>query len=510
MGTTTRSVTVADPATLTTYCVSNTGTWTGCTGTQVPTNDFDVALGASNANVANFKRRVLFHGGETFVNSAMTTLLRSSAPGLIGTYGGRATVTTTAATQFDIRDGWQITGLDFDCGATDSCGLTTRVFPSVAVNNAGLYSVSITGKVSNCDTEIAGGTLTANADNWFVANTCTKTAATATGASGWILQTGPRQLIIGNRLNGAHYRIQQLMARLLLSDSAFSHNDVTQAGDAERRCSVSGSLCETSNLDCADGGAPGTGGTCTDIIYGPVQFRADDAMPNTRNEIAYNRIESFQGPSPGLDFVKICSHHSGCDNTGAVAATSICNDVLLENNFFRVEGDPNLGVAAAIRLQCSNATVRNNVLDLQGQGPETSPSTGPQIVVISALPSGVASTGNNAVYANTVYATAENNGLQWCLNNGDTGGSNRCDSNLAFAPSMTGAFVAPGGAWADITPANTETKTTTVPAWWPAAPSAPPGQGSTDFLDFLAASGGCDITAASLSQAGAQRGCIVP
>lgn len=491
----THSITVADPATLTTYCVSTSGNFTGCTGTNISQSnpgDFDAAL--ATAGVASNKRRVLFRGGETFANAAITTLVASSAPGLIGSYGtGKANVTMASpGWLFQMHTGWQVTGLAIDCGANE-CGLFTRevgaipTFTAQPINNAGFYNVSITGPVAECASAFGSGSTVLNHDAWFIANTCEKTADTTTGTQ-FLIGIGDRNLFVGNALHVNNRQVQQLVMRVLFTNSAVSHNEANSPG------------------------ADTAGGTS---FRGILQLRADstgvEPVPNTRNEVAFNKFAVRNGPTGvGLDWSKICSHHSGCDTTSAEGYE--CRDIVYENNLHTIDGTPGQGVGSGVHVQCADTTVRNNVFDLQGQGSQTTPASGPVLVELKAKPTNVASGDRVEVYGNTAYVTGEGNDFTACHQGTNAGTNHRCAANLAYLPSHGGARTAVHAGdtgWTNTTPAN-DLRTSPIPSWWPAAPSAPPTQGATDFLDFLAASGSCDITAASLSQAGAQRGCIVP
>jgi len=480
---TTQSVIVADPSTLTTYCVSNTSTWTGCTGTHISSADFDFALAFAGAT--GNKRRVRFNGGETFVNSAITSLYDSTAPGLIDSYGtGRATVTLSGTNWFfQMHSGWQITGIDFNCGSTE-CGLFTRqvgaspTFTATPINHAGFYNITLTGPVAECATAFGSGSTVLNHDAWFVANTCEKNANSTTGTQ-FVLGIGDRNLFIGNTFHANNREVQQLIMRLLLTNSAVSHNESNSPG------------------------ADSAGGTS---FRGILQLRADstgvEPVPNTRNEVAYNKFAVRNGPANGLDWTKICSHHSGCDATTAEGYE--CSDIIYENNLHTIDGTPGAGVDKGVVIQCSNTTVRNNVFDLQGQGSQTTPSSGPTLVQLKAKPTNVASEDRIEVYGNTLYITGEGNNFTGCEVGSNAGTNHRCAANLAYLPSHGGTITEKSGTWSS-TPAN-DFRTTPIPSWWP---GTPPGQGLTDFLDFLATSGSCDITAASLTNAGAQYGCIV-
>ena len=488
VGTATRRVVVADPAVVfsnTTYCVSTSGTFTGCNGTHITSSDFDAAL--ATAGVGGAKRRVLFRGGETFANSAVTRLFRSSAPGLIGSYGsGRAKVTTSANWIFQMHSGWQVTGLAIDCGTTE-CGLFTRevgarpTFTATPINNAGFYDVSITGPVAECASAFGAGSTVRNHDAWFIANTCEKTAKSTTGTQ-FLIGIGDRNLFIGNTLHVNNREVQQLILRVLFTNSVVSHNEANSPG------------------------ADKAGGTS---FRGILQLRADgtgpEPVPNTRNEVAYNKFAVRNGPmGVGADWAKICSHHSGCDQTTPEGAA--CADVIYENNLHTIDGTPGIGIGAGIVVQCADTTVRNNVFDLQGQGAQMSPGSGPILVQLKAKPANVANADRVEVYGNTAYVTGEGNDFTACDQSSNAGTGHRCAANLAYLPGHGGKRTATRGAgWTNTKPAN-DLRTAPIPSWWP---GKPPLQGATDFLDFLAASGGCDITAASLAQAGAQHGCLV-
>ena len=115
------------------------------------------------------------------------------------------------------------------------------------------------------------------------------------------------------------------------------------------------------------------------------------------------------------------------------------------------------------------------------------------------------------VYGNTFYSTgAPSANIILCSNGaGVTSTGHECRDNLVYAPGQSGTRLATSGGGFDNATDN-DLRISPVPTWWPSYPSAPPAQGTTDYLDFLGSDIlTCDLTASALTRAGAQYGCIV-
>ena len=496
--TVTRSVTVANPNTVfasNTWCFSTGSNFAGCPNDRnadgdcadagdvnqcvtLGANQFDEALKNDAAasprgcNADASKSRCLFKGGDNFSSNSIVDLYKSASPGLIGSFGtGRANVAASYSTQFELNRGWQITGLSFSCGTTDDCGIFQREWPTLPIENAGIHNVSITGRVSNCATGFAMGSMQLNRDVWFTSNTCTKTGTTSVGTQ-FIFLTGNHNVILGNDADSNTFGMQQLTVRALVTNSAISHNSFRGPGSATDQRGV---------FQLRADGTPGA-------------IRA----PNQRNEVAYNQMAVTYGPpGAGVDWTKICSHHSGCNSTTAEGAE--CNDIIYENNFHLVEGTPNTSVGQSVQVQCADTTIRNNVFDLQGQQGLPGDTA---LVGLWGLPAGVPADDRIQVYNNTVYMPGpEADDFRACVNNDNAGTGHECRNNLVYLPGQTGTRAASyGSGWTTTT--NNDIRTSPNPF-----PATPAGQQSTDFGDFLPASAAA-CSATGNTAPGAAASCI--
>jgi hypothetical protein len=463
----TTTVTVIDPNTefgdSRTWCFANSaGTFQGCPldddadgtceagessySTQcVVKSDFDDALlnntasSGCNADGASGSAlpRCLFREGDTFdMGTAVNLAAGTSSVGLIRSFGtgtiDNANVNITGgggSGAVSLDSFWHLSGFDFDCGTVD-CFLFTApaVINGVGATNAGVSNVTATGDISAAMSN--GGAQTEHEDWWLVNSTFTKTGTTSSGTH-FIFPTGPRWVIQGNSVDGNSNALLEYIIRAYIRDSIIKHNYLADAGPSPG--SSTRSVVQYRSSGDMDDGCNSGG--------------ARPYLPTTNNVFSWNELANENAIAGNGDHLKICQTQGGCTAVCDSEGEGECSDMLVENNFFHLDGSPGT-VTHPITVQCADTTVRNNIIDYQGAAAAGTVNMVQLMALVDTANGATPYPDDNVhVFNNTFYTDdMTTNILRPC--NGDIGGGTHlCYSNLMYVPGHTGTRGSSATGW---------------------------------------------------------------
>jgi hypothetical protein len=498
--TATASITVVNPDTLTTYCVSTSGTYTGCTGTGITTSNFNTAL--SSAGATSGKVRVRFRGGETWDSSTSTTLSTAAGAGLIDSYGtGKAIIeksspeTSSTTTLATVSGGWTIYNIRTDVGIQNA---STWVLPTTTTSTSGAsiigtecmangnYCVSTNGAATGgspynaafvdnygeafvdpdgTNTCGGGGVCTPSTGGVCVGGTQDGTACGPLGSNdpaGGVFFRHNNMVVMGNDMTSPRYMTRTVHA----NKAIFAHNSYEVTVNPNNPFQLRS--CDSSALSCG----------------------GDNTVQQSRWIIvADNLFESFE--PTGNTIVKLCDD-SRCSSTDVdLTGLGGLNDVIIERNLDRyiVGGSGQVGSNGFVGFHSgTDITIRNNVRDAQGIA-----STGSSLAFASFATFTEQPGVRVHVYNNTLYTddTAASKTVDLCVSSSSYMTSGFCYGNLSYTPNVGGAKNATvGSGWtsADNVFATSSPFTATPPTQGATALSsfaiAPAGQADGTGYDF--------------------------
>lgn len=463
-------VLVTDPnayfAAANTWCFANGGTPGGAGFEACPTSlatrhvvipastagGFDLALSSTYCGASFAKKRCLFRAGDRFAATSVTSLSPAAGAGLISRFGTGADPRIVGGSGFlMLRDRWTVFGFDVEIG---NAGTALPLF-RVIQQNGHITVANVRGRnVRSVCVETETGISQGHTDLLAIIGIdCLNANASLAG----LYIRAERAIVMGNVIDNA-YQGQFVLRTVHFPKSIVQHNALLRPMNAAAGA--------RNAVQIRAWAANGTGG----------------ALPTPT----------------ATRWVIVADNHIGQDNAGVVIRTCQTNDctdssqaqdirdVIFERNFLfftKQPGNTPSRMPRAFWIQGGDATVRDNIIDLQGIEAGNAPeqdrlvSQGFNMPSAPGLDDDRIHVVNNVVY----FDEAVQRTFRICESL-SSGTGHRCQNNLVYLPNHSGPKYPTDGTpgWQS----SNNLITTTSPFAWPV-----PDQGQSTPANFQLAAG---------------------